>query len=119
MKLAELMARYEERASVARAQQSTAPVAAVYRLVLDELADVDGFESAGRWMASGEASDVLGVSPKTVRKWCNEARSPGAEKTSDTRGVWRIPAEEVYRSGRRAARTDRIPRLWRPDDEQT
>ena len=115
MTLAELMARYEERARVAKVHQSTAPVSAIYRVILDDLSAIDGFEMAGRWMTSGEASKILGVSPKTIRKWCNAGRFPSACKTSGDEGEWRIPTHEVYADGRRekAAPT---PRLWRPDE---
>ena len=109
------MARYEERARVAQLQQSTAPVAAVYRAVLDELATIDGFETAGRWVASGEAGDILGVSAKTICKWCNDGRFPNARKTSGDEGEWRIPIREIYADDGRA-KVVPTPRLWRPND---
>ena len=117
MRLVELMDRYEERARVAKLQQSTAPVAKVYRMVLDELAEVDGFESMGQWMNSGSAAGVLDVSAKTVRKWCNEGRFPSAYKTSGDEGEWRIPTHEVYiNAGGSNAKVASVPKLWRPDE---
>ena len=117
MTLAELMARYEERARLAQLQQSTAPVATVYRVVLDELAKCDGIESAGRWITSGEAAEILGVSAKTVRKWCIAGRLPSARKTSGEKGDWRIPAHEVYEDARPSSETvTTVLKLWRPDE---
>lgn len=109
------MARYEERAQVARIQQSTAPVSAIYRAVLDELAAIDGIDTAGRWVTSSEAGDIRGVSAKTIRKWCADGRFSSARKTSGERGDWRIPTHEVYEEQRRTEVVS-TPRLWRRDE---
>lgn len=98
MKLAELIAELEARARVADATESVAPVAKVYRYLVTELRQVDGLETAGRWLDTGEAADVLGVSSKTVRKWCAAGRFPSARKTSAD-GEWRIPAIELHGNG--------------------
>lgn len=115
MKLAELMTRYEDRAREAASIGSTAPVERIYRQVVADLARVDGIETAGRWMDTTEAANVLSVSPKTIRRWCVEGkRFPNARKTSDD-GEWRIPAIEVYGVVKGGAKTT-VPKLWRATD---
>lgn len=117
MNLAELLTLYEERARVASVQGSSAPVASVFRLVLDELTQLDGIETAGRWFDTSEAAAVLSVSPKTVRKWCKDGRFPSARKTSGEKGDWRIPMHEVYENARGSnAKVMKVPKLWRPDE---
>lgn len=117
MNLTDLMAELEERARVADATESVAPVAKVYRLIISELGRMDGLETAGRWLDTAEAADVLGVSPKTIRKWCAAGRFPSVRKTSAD-GEWRIPAIEVYAdAGRETGRNGTtVPKLWRAED---
>lgn len=70
MTLAELMAQYEERARVAAQIGSAAPVAKLYRAILDELAGVDGVESVGEsrgeYMTVREVAEFLAMSEKWV-----------------------------------------------------
>jgi excisionase family DNA binding protein len=118
VKLAELIARIEERARLADLTGSVAPVANVCRLFIRELGQLDGLETAGRWLDTAEAADVLGVSEKTVRRWCGDGRFPSARKTSGDTGEWRIPAAEVYRQpGHEEGGGEAVPRLWREKDE--
>lgn len=117
MKLAELVAVYERRAREAEATGASAPVDRLYRLVIRELGNVDGVDAAGRWLGTAEAADVLGVSEKTVRRWCGDGRFPSARKTSGDTGEWRIPAAEVYREpGHEEGCGEAVPRLWREND---
>jgi len=95
MNLTELLAEFEHRKVVAEQHGSTAPVAAVYRAVIDELRGLDGQVTPSGWMDTEEAAGVLSMTPKTVRRWCTDGRFPGARKTSD-HGEWRIPTKEVY-----------------------
>lgn len=117
MKLAELLTRYEQRAREAEVIGAKASVAGLYRLVIRELGDVDGVEIAGRWLDTAEAGEVLGVSEKTIRRWCSDGRFPSARKTSGDTGEWRIPAADVYgESAREGDEAETIPRLWREDN---
>lgn len=117
MKLAELLTRYEQRAREAEVIGAKASVAGLYRLVIRELGDVDGVEVAGRWLDTAEAGEVLGVSEKTIRRWCSDGRFPNARKTSGDTGEWRIPAAEIYRdSTHEEGGSETVPRLWREDN---
>lgn len=114
---AELLEEYERRRAEAARVGSTAPLAKVYSLVLEELRALDGRPEHGRMMSTGEAAEVLGVSCKTVRRWIDAGRFPGAVKTSGEAGEWRIPAEQVYQAaGAPAESASGVPRLWSPSD---
>ena len=120
MTLKELLDEWERRRLEATRHHSSAPMAAVYGVVIEELRGLDGQSAPGRLMTTGEAGSVLRLSPKTVRRWCVTGRFPHVVKTGEEKGEWRIPADDVYRlAGSRVERTETIPKLWRPDDEQT
>lgn len=116
MKLGELVEEYERRQAAAARHGATAPLAKVYRIVLEELRAVDGTENGGRRVTTSEAADLISVSAKTIRRWANDGRFPGARKTSKA-GEWRIPVRDVYAAAGRDVEQERIPKLWRPDDE--
>ena len=119
MKLPELVTLYEERARIAAEMGSQADVARVYRVVIDELAKLDGIEMVGRWFDSAEAAELLGVSPKTVRRWCRSKRFRHARLTSGDRGEWRIPARDVYAETGQKNTTgagSTVPKLWEAND---
>lgn len=118
MTLDELIEDLERRRAEAARHGYTARAAKLFAAVLEDLRRVDGTSERGRMMTTGEAADVLKVSPKTVRRWIGDGRLPAAEKTSE-RGEWRIPARDVYR---RAAGSDPDPpsgepRLWEPEGD--
>lgn len=116
MKVSELLEEYERRRAEAARHGARAPLAKVYGLVLEELRQLDGTPEPGRMVTTGEAAEMLGVSVKTVRRWLQGERFPGAEKTSEG-GEWRIPAAEVYRaSGEEPERGSSRPRLWEPEE---
>jgi Helix-turn-helix domain len=52
--------------------------------------------SEGEPMSTGLAGLLLGVSPKTVARWCRDGRVPTAMRPNED-GQWRIPAAEVAR----------------------
>lgn len=117
MKLGELVERYERRRAEAARHGSTAPLAKVYAVVLEELRGVDGVPDQARLMTTAEAAEVLGLSEKTVRRWLADDRFPGARKTSGERGEWRIPSAEVYAAaGREGGARASVPRLWEPSE---
>ena len=117
MRLTELVLAYERRRLEAERQRSTAPLEAVYRVVLEELRSLDGVETPDRMMDTEETARVLGVAAKTAAKWAGDGRFPGARKTSE-RGKWRIPARQVYgMAGRPKEERATIPRLWREDGD--
>lgn len=72
MRLTEVLARLEERAAAAEREGATAPVANVYRVVIDDLrplASKDGTAPAApradeRLLTVGEAATLLGVAPR-------------------------------------------------------
>ncbi len=79
MTLTELLARFEERAVLAEREAATAPVANVYRLVLDELrplaVGVDAPASAPapeRLLTAAEAAARLGVAPRWLYRHARE-----------------------------------------------
>ena len=76
---------------------TTAPVATLLAAVIDDLQLVDG-TALPRMMTTSEAGDVLHLKSRTVARQCTAGRFPGAVKTSDGSGDWRIPADVVYRS---------------------
>ena len=114
MKLPELVLEYERRRLEAQRHGSTAPLATIYGVVLDELRALDGIAFADRLVDTTEAAGILSVAPKTVARWAADGRFPGARKTSDE-GEWRLPAREVYAEAGHGAslRTEAtIPKLW-------
>jgi len=111
MTLAELLAIYEDRRRVAEQEGSQAPVSGVYAVVLNELTNLDGIDAAGRWYDTQQAADVLSLSTKTVRRWCNGGRFPSAHRTGGASGEWRIPALEIHRNLRENDRK-KSPKLW-------
>ena len=110
MTLQELVLEFERRRAEAAQHGATAPIAAVYAIVLEELRRLDGTESVVRWMSTREAAAVLAVHTRTVARWCKDGRFPGATKTSDLTGRWRIPAGEVYNQA--GDHKKATPRLW-------
>ena len=115
MRLTELMIEYERRRVEAQRQNSSAPLEAVYRVVLEELRSLDGTETPDRMLDTEETARVLGVARKTAAKWAGDGRFLGAKKTSE-RGEWRIPARQVYgMAGGPKEGHATIPRLWTED----
>lgn len=53
---------------------------------------------------AGEAAKILGVSPQTIRRYCEEGRYPEATKTPG--GHWRIPAMYFRMTPRQAERAE-------------
>lgn len=119
MELTDLIEDLERRRAEAARIGATAPVSKLYGRILEELRQVDGTPNGGRFVGTGEAAEILGVSRKTVRRWCNpnDPRLPGARKTSGEDGVWRIPLKEVYREvGVDPGPSTSTPKLWEPDE---
>lgn len=118
MNLPELVEEYERRRAEAARHGARAPLAKIYGVVLEELRQLDGTARPDRRVTTGEAADLLGVSPKTVRRWLRDGRFPGAEKTTENGGgEWRIPAREIYRAvGTEPDPGTGTPRLWSPGD---
>ena len=116
MTKAELIEMYERRRAEAAQTGAMAPLAKVYRVVLDELGGLDGVDVT-EFVGTAQASKVWGVSSKTAAKWLKDGRCPGAHKTSGKNGEWRIPTREVHAlNGARAAAPSTRPRLWRAGD---
>lgn len=119
MTRADLMREWEARRLEAERHGATAPLARVYRIVLEELRALDSTPALDRLMTTLEAGRVLGVAPKTVAKWAVEGRFVGATKTSEG-GEWRLPSRSVYelaggqRRGENGATP--IPKLWTEGD---
>ena len=89
MTLAAVITELERRAAVAEREGATAPVANVYRLVLEELRDlgVDGNGDGGpadvrpdRLLTAAEAATQLGVAPKWLYR--HAARLPFTRRLS-------------------------------------
>ncbi len=85
MTLAELVSRVEQRAADAAAIHATAPVATIYRALLDELAAVDGVGDAptgeSRLLTAAEVAAQLGVAPRWV--YVHASRLPFTRRLSD------------------------------------
>ena len=95
MTLPELLQDLERRAREAETIGASAPLAAVYRLVMGELRRLDAADVAVSYDANG-AARLLGVSPKTVANWCAAGKFEGARKTGGAGGgKWVIPATAV------------------------
>lgn len=107
MTLADLRERLERRAREAERVNATAPVAAVVRDILSELADVSVSTISGCRLNTEQTAKILGVKPKTIAHWAARGRFLGAFKTSGRQGKWTIPIEAIKqtpKSGR--------PKLW-------
>lgn len=102
--LAELLAEYERRRMHADRTGATAPVWAVYDLVIEELERVAGDISED--LTTADVAGLLKVCPTTVARKAAAGAFPGARKTSGETGDWRIPREavEAFRRGEADAR---------------
>ena len=95
MNVEDLIERYERRAGEADQVHATAPVAAGYRCVVEDLQMIGSDIGPDRVLTTNEAAKYLRNSPKTIRKWIGAGRFPGAYRTSGDTGRWRIPASEL------------------------
>lgn len=114
MNRADLIEEWERRRAHAARIGSTAPVAEVYGVALEEIRQADGTPDPGQFVGTGKAAEVLDVSPKTVRRYCQDDKFPGARKTTE-HGEWRIPLRDVHRAAGEARPPTETPRLWEPD----
>ncbi len=115
MTVSELLEAYQRRHKEALEVGATAPVAKLYRTVIEDLKGLNGTPTASRLLNTSDAAGLLGVKRKTVAKWAREGRLRGAMKTSGD-GVWLIPSASVYALGSPAREPVKTPRLWRPED---
>lgn len=95
MSVAELIEVYERRRAEADRVRATAPLADVYRMVIEELRDLESGKASGRWLSAAEAAQILGVDRKTVAIWAAQGRFPGATKARAT-GDWSLPVAGVF-----------------------
>ena len=60
-------------------------------------------QEAGERLTVDEVAERVGVSRRTVARWCEQGRIPGAYKVgTHRRGVWVIPAQSVEDLKKRA-----------------
>jgi hypothetical protein len=114
----ELAGVWERRMADAIRLKATAPVAQVMKVVLEEFATLDGQDQVDRMMDTNEAGRVLNRAPKTIRRWCQQGRFPGAWQTGGDTGEWQIPSQAVYTlaSGSPTPQPSNRPKLWtRPE----
>jgi hypothetical protein len=96
MNRADLLAVWQRRLTEAELVDATAPVARIYQVCIDEVRRLDGNANGQHMMSTKDAGKVLGVASRTVARYCKAGRFPGARKTSEDSGDWRIPSDEVY-----------------------
>jgi hypothetical protein len=99
MTLRELLEIYERRRSEAERVGAMAPLAEVYRLVIEEIQGVQGSPGSGRWLSASEAAQILGMDRKTVAIWAAQGKFPGATKDEKT-AEWHLPVASVFSSVR-------------------
>lgn len=97
--LHEVLAEYERRRQHAERTGATAPMAAVYDVVIEELEKLQGDTPDD--LSTSEVAELLGMNPQTVARKAAEGIFQGAWKTSGVSGDWRIPraAVSAYRRG--------------------
>jgi hypothetical protein len=116
MKVAELVEKYERLRAEATELRTLAPLAKAFGIFLEDLRTLDGTETVDRAVTTAEAGAILGLSAKTVRRYCEAGRFAGAWKTSGQKGEWRIPVVEVYTiRGTPVNGHPKTPRLWEPE----
>lgn len=47
------------------------------------------------YIKANKVAVILDVSPRTITRWCCEGRFPGAFKTAESDGQWRIPTGDI------------------------
>lgn len=104
--LTELIRAYRERQAHAERTQATAPLAATYALIIEELEQLAPHD-AGDDVTTAEAADLLGMAQPTIARKCGAGEFPNAWKTSGESGDWRIPRSDVDAYRRREGGSNR------------